>query len=205
MTNSAKKSISSSALLYADACRHAFAISPHDTREVFLKLVVFSHQREQGMPGARCTRGLVCKIVRKGAHEHTGSAEALRHSLRNGFTAYFVLSPATGLSCHRRPQEASLPGNLTPASGRQDHTTSPSASAPFVIGASASTASRPASVTIASRPSVGRDDEEYKGDLGGPQVKNSEIRNFFWKGGTGMIGELAGLPIGSAAGLRRRG
>jgi hypothetical protein len=28
---------------------------------------------------------------------------AIRHSLRNGFTAYFVLSPAIGLSCHRRP------------------------------------------------------------------------------------------------------
>jgi hypothetical protein len=30
----------------------------------------------------------------KNAHEHTGSAEAVRPSLRNGFTAYFVLSPA---------------------------------------------------------------------------------------------------------------
>jgi hypothetical protein len=33
-------------------------------------------ERAQGMPGARCTRGLVCKSVQKGAHEHTGSAEA---------------------------------------------------------------------------------------------------------------------------------
>jgi hypothetical protein len=32
----------------------------------------------------------------KSAHEHTGSAEAIRPSLRNGFTAYFVLSPVTG-------------------------------------------------------------------------------------------------------------
>jgi hypothetical protein len=31
------------------------------------------------------------------AHEHTGSAEAVRPSLRNGFTAYFELSPVTGL------------------------------------------------------------------------------------------------------------
>jgi hypothetical protein len=30
------------------------------------------------------------------AHEHTGSAEAIRPSLRNGFTAYFVLSPVIG-------------------------------------------------------------------------------------------------------------
>jgi hypothetical protein len=67
------------------------------------------------------------------------------------FTAYFVLSPVTGLFCHRRIP-GKFPQNLTPASGRQDHTTSPSALAPFVKGASASTASRPASVTIAIRP-----------------------------------------------------
>jgi hypothetical protein len=30
------------------------------------------------------------------AHEHTGSAEAVRPSLRNGFTAYNALSPVTG-------------------------------------------------------------------------------------------------------------
>jgi hypothetical protein len=72
------------------------------------------------------------------------------------FTASCVLSPVHGLFGHRRPRK--LPSaNLTPASGCQDHTTSPSASAPFVIGTSASTASRPASVTIANRPSVGRD------------------------------------------------
>jgi hypothetical protein len=53
------------------------------------------------------------------------------------------------------PSPADHSANLTPASRRQDHTTSPSVSAPFVIGASASTASRPASVTIASRPSCG--------------------------------------------------
>ena len=45
------------------------------------------------MPDARCTRGLVCIWTKKNAHKHTGSAEALRHSLRNGFTAYFVISP----------------------------------------------------------------------------------------------------------------
>ena len=32
----------------------------------------------------------------KNAHEHTGSAETLRPSLRNGFTAYIVLSSVTG-------------------------------------------------------------------------------------------------------------
>jgi hypothetical protein len=41
-------------------------------------------------------------------------------------TASFVLSPATGLSCHRNLRD--LTAGLTPASGCQDHTTSPSAS-----------------------------------------------------------------------------
>jgi hypothetical protein len=39
--------------------------------------------------------------TQENAHEHTGSAEAIRPSLRGGFTAYFVLFPVTGLSCHR--------------------------------------------------------------------------------------------------------
>ena len=45
------------------------------------------------MPDARCTRGPVCKMGKENAHEHTGSAEAIRHSLRNGFTAYNALTP----------------------------------------------------------------------------------------------------------------
>ena len=54
--------------------------------------------------------------------------------------------------------------DLTPASRRQDHTTSPSASARFVKRASASTASRSAFVTCA-RPSVGQDGQGYIADL----------------------------------------
>jgi hypothetical protein len=78
------------------------------------------------MPGARCTRGLVCKIVQRNAHEHTGSAEAPRHSLRNGFTAYNVLSPATNSFCHRHPRIQGLrktrsgpqtSADMTPATG----------------------------------------------------------------------------------------
>ena len=48
------------------------------------------------MPGARCTRDLVCNSAQKHAHEHTGTDGTLRHSLRNGFTAYIVLSPENG-------------------------------------------------------------------------------------------------------------
>jgi hypothetical protein len=45
------------------------------------------------MPDARCTRGLVCKVVQKVRTRAYRAAEAIRHSLRNGFTAYTALSP----------------------------------------------------------------------------------------------------------------
>src|SRR5438046_9741928 len=59
-----------------------------------------------------------------------------------------------------------------PASGHQDHTTSPSASAAFVCAAFASTAPRPTSVTIAKRPSEGRDG---MGDITVSTQPSSEI------------------------------
>src|ERR1700736_3118014 len=53
-----------------------------------------------GNAGRRCARSRACSVVntRVSHHGHTGNT---RHSPRNGFTAYFVLSPVTGLFCHR--------------------------------------------------------------------------------------------------------
>ncbi len=89
-----------------------------------------SKQRAQGMPGA------AAPIASRANEKHTsvittGSDGSLRHSPRNGFTAYFVLSPArSGLFVTVILRL--LGADLTPASRRQNHTTSPSASAPFV-------------------------------------------------------------------------
>jgi hypothetical protein len=78
------------------------------------------------MPGARCTRGLVCKMhkeMRTRAYRFSGG---IRHPLRDGFTAYAVLSPATNSSCHRHRRIERLlnPGrvelataDLAPATG----------------------------------------------------------------------------------------
>src|ERR1700730_4447462 len=44
--------------------------------------------RMRAAPAVSCA-----KQCEKNAHEHTGSAEAIRHSLRNGLTAYGALSP----------------------------------------------------------------------------------------------------------------
>jgi hypothetical protein len=46
------------------------------------------------------------QAAQKNAHEHTGLAEAVRPSLRNGFTAYFVLSPVIGFLATVHPREA---------------------------------------------------------------------------------------------------
>jgi hypothetical protein len=55
----------------------------------------FRALKSEGAGNAGCTlhpRSRV-QMGKEDAHEHTGSAEAIRHSLRNGFTAYFELSP----------------------------------------------------------------------------------------------------------------
>src|SRR5712672_1402010 len=53
----------------------------------------------------------------KTAHEHTGSAETLRPSPRNGFTAYVVLAWVTGFLATIAREKRLLLTNLTPASG----------------------------------------------------------------------------------------
>ena len=56
---------------------YAFAFSRHDVARV-LRFVVPREKREHGMPDARCTRGLVCKYVRK--KTHTSIQVQRRHS-----------------------------------------------------------------------------------------------------------------------------
>ena len=89
------------------------------------------------------------------------------------------------------PSPAALAADLTSASRRQDHTTSPSASALFVRSASASTASRPAFVTIASRPS------EWDGTVADRKVicANTEAEYFSRWGWTGKSVETQVLAF----------
>jgi hypothetical protein len=50
------------------------------------------------MPGAQCTHSLACECeVKHTSVVTTGTPEITRHSPRNGFTAYFALSPVTRL------------------------------------------------------------------------------------------------------------
>src|ERR1700756_4433893 len=74
--------------------------------------------RVRAAPAVSCA-----SCTKENAHEHTGSAETLRPSPRNGFTAYIVISPANGLLATVVPEQRWLFRNLTPPPRRQDHTT----------------------------------------------------------------------------------
>jgi hypothetical protein len=88
-------------------------------------------RREDRVRAAPAVSCAMC--TKKCAHEHTGSAESIRPSLRNGFTAYSALSPATNSSCHRRLRIKTCLSPVGPthlrkldiSNGCQDHTTSP--------------------------------------------------------------------------------
>src|SRR5882762_277181 len=69
------------------------ALSRRDAPEVCKSFRTSRKERAQGMPDARCTRGLVCKIARRVRTRAYRAAEAIRHSPRNGSTAYAVISP----------------------------------------------------------------------------------------------------------------
>jgi hypothetical protein len=99
------------------------AIRPSCARNVRPEL------RAWGMPGARRTRSRAWCVVntRVSHHGHAGSPGIPRAMV---LTVSFVLSPVIGLCCHRRLRIESA--NLTPASRRQDHTTSPSAGSALV-------------------------------------------------------------------------
>jgi hypothetical protein len=74
-------------------------------------------KRAWGMPGARCTRGLVRKGKWGCTHEHTGSAEAPGIPARDGFNGFLRALP--GDRALLPPSFADRSTTLTPASGRR--------------------------------------------------------------------------------------
>src|SRR5882757_11326567 len=60
--------------------------------------LIYTPRKQEGAGKTGCAlhpRSRVQLLLGKNAHEHTGSAEAIRPSLRNGFTAYNALSPVS--------------------------------------------------------------------------------------------------------------
>jgi hypothetical protein len=87
-------------------------------------------QRAWGMPGARCTRSLVCSVLVAHECSHRRRPGSPGIPARNGFNGF--LRALLGDRACLSPSSALPSADLTPASRRQDHTTSPSASARFV-------------------------------------------------------------------------
>src|SRR5882757_8010959 len=98
---------------------YSFAFSRRIAPEVCWKSSpsIVRGRRECRMHAAPEVPCAMCRRVRARAYR---AAEAIRHSLRNGFTAYFVLSPENGSFASVAARD--LPRNLTPAPRRQDHT-----------------------------------------------------------------------------------
>src|SRR3981081_2445173 len=90
--------------------------------------------REQGTPGACCTRGLVCKVhkrKRTRAYRYSRSIPAFPAQWFYGLCRAlpgdeFVLSPSSADERHVRPRSGRLcRSQLDTSNGRQDHTVLP--------------------------------------------------------------------------------
>jgi hypothetical protein len=139
------------------------------------------------MPGARRTRSLVCErkaheLVTTGtSHRPTFPARRFYDLLRAlpGDRAFLPPSLPKGLP----------PGNLTPASGRQDHTASSSAKVSLVRrNPRVHRIPHPTFVTTAKRPSTGHGTHPIR------QCFAREVKRIIFAAGAGQ--EIADLPVG---------
>ena len=111
---------------------HAFAFSQALCAPSFAERCPSKRKRAQGMPDAWCTRSLACEwkmhtsVVTAGTPKRSGIPRAmvLRFPARSPRRPGFFASVIGAMQ--------SIVANLTPAKGRQDHTTSPSVPMSFV-------------------------------------------------------------------------
>src|SRR5258706_11400544 len=82
------------------------------------------------MPGAQCARSLVCD--KKQTHERSHHGHTGNHPAFPAQWFYGLLRALPGDQACLTPSPALLSADLTPALGRQNDTTCPSASARFV-------------------------------------------------------------------------
>jgi hypothetical protein len=122
-------------------------------------------RRECRVPDAPAASYAKVKSTRVSHHRF---AETIRHSLRDGFNGFLrALSGDRAFLSPSPVRCASIVTNLTPASRRQDHTTSPSTASPLVSWRyHVHRIPRSTFVTIAKRPSYqARNGAASKGDL----------------------------------------
>ena len=175
------------------------------------------------MPGARCTRGLVCKFVQRNAHtsiqvqrKHSGipCAMALRLMPCSPRRRIRLVTVAAGLIAETIRLDHIGHRQLGTSNGCRDHTVLPYATTPFVLravaahevqarpaitlraNAAASTASHPAFVTIAIRPSC----RERMGRAGRTDLPDGESEIFLLKGLDRFLSRRLICPSGAGVG-----
>src|ERR1700682_5444607 len=127
------------ALLGRSNSKHTLTPSPRNAPEPLMNLAPNRGRGERRMPVAPAASRALCIGKKHASKRVPRNHPAFPHAMV--LTVSFELSPVTGLFCHRLPRTNVLsePGwadstsaNLTPASGRQDHTTSPYAATSLV-------------------------------------------------------------------------
>src|SRR5260370_14928407 len=118
-----------------------------------------------GNAGRQCARSLACEINKAHERSHHESTGTTRHSrTRMVLTVFFVLSPAIGLSCHRRLRSCLRKHDAgVEASGPHDFAVRGSALSSEAPPAS--TASRPALMTLRTAPPSRQDGGSCRDDL----------------------------------------
>src|ERR1700675_1108027 len=104
---------------FQTASNNDSAFSRRDAPEVCIDLTLLKKQRAQGKPGARCTRGLACKMctrTRTRAYRFSGEHPAFP---AQWFYGLLRALPGDRLSCHRRRADLAL----DPFGSMRNHTT----------------------------------------------------------------------------------
>jgi hypothetical protein len=148
-------------------------------------------QRAQGMPGARRARSLACKIKKHTSIITTVTPDSPGIPCAMGYDLFRALP---GDRAFLPPSlTRKIPANLTPASGRQDHTTSPSATR----AARLRRCHVHALMTLRNAPLLGRDGVSRRFDL-----PDGEREIFLQMGLDSRIHQgRADLPVGQISRL----
>ncbi len=153
------------AALLAMAARHSFAISPNAFFARYSFIPALSELRAQGMPGARCARGLVCNGSGR-AHtsiQVTPESPGIPHAMV--LTATPCSPRCSGSLATVTPEKLASQELDTSVEVSGPHDFARPLQALSSRALSASTASCPALVTLANAPQVGQDGCEYSADL----------------------------------------
>jgi hypothetical protein len=135
--------------------RHTLAISQAAAPRGLPKFPALSELRAQGMPGARCARGLVCNGCGR-AHtsiQVTPESPGIPHAMV--LTATPCSPPVLGLFGHRHPWKLASQELDTSVEVSGPHVFARPLQMPSSTTSSASTASRPTFRDVAQRPSFG--------------------------------------------------